>query len=154
MTDQPTHIPPHGTLDRYDHGCRCSPCSKANTAGRTTNHIDTPGAVHDRWLYREGCRCNTCKADRRAENQERAVVKHQRRAAEHAAAGVKIPRCLCSFCSAGRKRRAPKVAVFVQPTGVEATVVGKSVICCETEAFEIEGAGHDWDCPTRLQEAS
>lgn len=138
MTNPSTTQPAHGTLQRYrDRNCRCWPCSNANTMRRRAQRHAENG------LRPDGCRCTTCRDD---PNTPPPPVKHRRVG------------CLCQDCT--QKRLAALAApapvdewAFERYALYPAVPVGKdqiqpkSFICCETEGFEIEGSGHDWDCP-------
>lgn len=104
---------------------------------------------HDRVRYRSGCRCDTCRIDRRNEDREKAAARWVKVAAEHAKTGARPKRCLCTTCKADRgpTRVRRRKGENTPPPTQEVPAGLKSVVCCEREAFEIEGSGHDWDCP-------
>lgn len=65
------------------------------------------------------------------------------KARQHPVMGVQA-RCRCAFCSAVRAGRPyTPVDLVVSPRSLS-----RAVVCCETEAFEPEGSGHDPFCPT------
>lgn len=112
--------------------CRCAYCvdTRDQHAARLRH-----GTV-DR--YRSGCGCHACTG---------AYLEHRRESMRSKQAAKRA------------KQRAETRPVVVvnewafekyalhqsRPAAVDA--LPKSVVCCETEAFEIEGSGHDWDCP-------
>lgn len=67
------------------------------------------------------------------------------KARQHSMLGVQ-PRCRCWFCSAARAGRPFVPADLVKVP----RLMARAVVCCETEAFEQEGAGHDPYCPAMI----
>ena len=132
-----TVAPRHGTVQRYrDRNCRCKPCTNANTMYRRATRHAVSG------LRPPGCRCTTCAPtpERRlaAEEEQRRLRRNRTREYQARKAAGGNPVDVWAF-----ERHALHPA---RPAAV--TTTAKSVVCCEREAFEVEGAGHDELCPT------
>lgn len=93
--------------------------------------------------YRAGCRCKVCREGHRARNRADRVRRREEFAARHELAGQIVSRCVCAWCVGARRLRDV-------PAVVELGRDVRAVVCCEVEAFEPEGSGHDPYCPTRI----
>lgn len=158
---EPSSRHEHGTIGRYRDGhCRCDSCraaksdyERARTARRRTELAAAHAASGERPAR---CVCDTCARDRARQKPVGHGVLDRYRAG-----------CRCGPCSkanTAHRRGTPPAqtttdtTVDVYPHEVFARyparpgtvlVSPKSVVCCEREATEIEGSGHDEWCPTR-----
>lgn len=101
--------------------------------------------------YKAGCHCDVCSAANRAAGKARRARLMAAKAAEHAGMGPQF-RCRCAACSSFRQGVEFVSAVscprLVPHPGAVPGRDLRAVVCCEVEAFEPEGSGHDPFCPT------
>lgn len=111
--------------------CRCAFCVET----RDQHAARLKHGTIDR--YRNGCGCHACTD---------AYLQHRRESMRSKQAAKRAKQRAETTLPAPDPWRFETFALHpARPAAVDA--LPKSVICCETEAFEIEGTGHDWDCP-------
>lgn len=100
----------HGTVSRYGKGCRCAPCTAANTAKAREARARRKGKqppTHGYSAYNNwNCRCEVCVVGHGAQWKDQQQRAQGTCPPEHGLTGYKYYGCRCEVCTRASTRRA------------------------------------------------